>query len=670
MLRTILPAAVAALFLAASCSGMHPPTLKEDFIDCSDIDLRECADDTIRSLEIKLRSNTEDPEIYRRLAVCYRAVGTPESRLRSMQAIENALELDPANPSYHVEKGLTLYARQFTGSATESLDRAIELDPGCFQAWYHRGRIEKDLYLRNMCSDKHLDNAIRYFTRADNIRGDHEETLFDLGLLQYMRERFDVCMRCVRAGEAHYPESYRFRLLSACVELEKNRFDTASARFDSALVLMDVDTRYMYEDIYLLLPLDERDTYLNLDERNRIEFSRKFWIMNDPTPATVLNERRLEHYNRIFLSTALLTNKRLGLEGVLTARGRVLVSYGLPSAILLSIGSGVDGLFVVWTYLEGDKMYMLYFQDEFLSGNYQIPIDRSFYSFAMITEGILQNIQQMYTYPVEYMHIPARIENVQFRGSRDNTSVDFAVALPDSLLDPGNGSYRLDFTLFDNDWKVFSCEQRTFDPDTLRRFEKSSVYWRVFPFTMELPPLQLESSFAVEITGGKPQGRAVYRSPLTIRDFGGNHLSLSDLRFSLRDDEGICMDLMDPLPSYDAGSSLCVSYEIYNLKRNRENIARYRLTWSVTANDGREGPSGTWGWITASVRGSRPEPRIYISSSIEQSTTERSTSDFIMLDAASLEPGRYMLILEIEDIVAGFRVSAEKSFAIIPRTGS
>jgi len=162
----------------------------------------------------------------------------------------------------------------------------------------------------------------------------------------------------------------------------------------------------------------------------------------------------------------------------------------------------------------------------------------------------------------------------------------------------------------------------------------------------------------------------VYRSPLDIRDFSGRHLSLSGMRFSLRDDEGICTDLMDPLLTYAVGSSLCVSYEIYNLKRNTENIARYRLTWSVTSNEAKEGPSGTWDWITASVRGSRPEPRIYISSSIEQSTSESSTSDYIMFNAASLEPGRYKLILEIEDMVAGFRVSGEKSFSIIPRTGS
>ena len=187
---------------------------------------------------------------------------------------------------------------------------------------------------------------------------------------------------------------------------------------------------------------------------------------------------------------------------------------------------------------------------------------------------------------------------------------------------------------------------------------------------MDLPPLQLESNFAVEITGGKPAGRAVYRSSFIIRDLSGGHLSLSGIRLSLPDEEGRCLDLIDPLPSYGTGSTLCVSYEVYNLKRNAQNLARYRLTWSVVSNDERDRPSGTWDWIRASVRGSSPQPEVYTTSSIEQSTGDRPADDALMLDTGVLEPGRYLLVLEIEDLVAGFSVSGEKPFAIIPRKGS
>ncbi len=88
-------ALAASVFLATSCTGMHPPTLDEDFIDPSRHPSGECARDTIEVLEKTLACNREDPEIYRELAVCYRAIGTPRSRLKSMQAIDRALELAP-----------------------------------------------------------------------------------------------------------------------------------------------------------------------------------------------------------------------------------------------------------------------------------------------------------------------------------------------------------------------------------------------------------------------------------------------------------------------------------------------------------------------------------------------------------------------------------------------
>ena len=359
MLRTFIKAAVIPLILAFSCSGMHRPALDQDFIDPCDGRSHDCASDTIKALESALLERGADPEIYRRLAVCYRAAGTPGSRLRSMQAIDMAIELDPDNPLFHVEKGLTLYAGQFTGSAIMSLDRAIRIDPGCFQAWYQKGRIEKDLYLRDMCSERHLEDAIRFFSRADDICGDHDETLFWIGLLQYLRGRLDISASYALRGEELYPASFRYRMLSSCVALESMRFEDASEGFELALALMDGNTRDMYEDVSMLLPDIEIDRYIHLDGRNWYEFNRKFWVMNDPTPATILNERRLEHYRRIFLASELLSDKRLDIEGAGTSRGAAIVSYGLPDAIILDMGSGLDGPFVVWTYLRGENTLLL-----------------------------------------------------------------------------------------------------------------------------------------------------------------------------------------------------------------------------------------------------------------------------------------------------------------------
>jgi len=667
VLRILPRAAVVFSLMAVSCSGLHRPALDHDFIDPADCRLKDCAADTIRALESAMLDSGSDPEILRRMAVCYRAIGTPGSRLKSMEAIDRAIALDPGNASYHVERALTLYARQFTGSAMRSLDRAIEIDPGCFQAWYQKGRIEKDLYLRDMCSEGHLDDAIRSLGRANDIRGDHEETLFYLGLLQYLKGRLGICAGYADTGAGQHPDSYRFRLLSACVELERKNFTAAAGEFDFAISLMDSNAREIYEDVSMLLPATETDLYINLDSRNRDEFNRKFWTLNDPTPATPLNERRLEHYRRSFLATELLSDERLGLNGIRTARGMAVVRYGLPVLILFDLGSGLDGPFVVWTYIWEGRMVPLYFQDEFLNGDFHIPIEPRFRARADMTEGTFQTIRQMYDYPVEYLLLPVGVESVQFRGHDDDTRIDFAVALPDSLLDHDAGPYRLDLTLFDNDLNVFRSYMRAFYPDTLGHFEKSSSEWRLLQISLEIPPLQLESSFAIEITGGIPAGRAVYRGPLTVLDLGGSSLAISGIRLSLHDERGDCTESLDPLPSYFPESSLCVQYEIYSLKLNRDNISRYRITWSVVSDEPGESDPGAWSWIKASFRGSAPETCIYISSTIEQSAAGRSVSESLRIDVGTLEPGRYALLLEVEDLVSGARASGGRRFTIIPR---
>jgi hypothetical protein len=208
-----------------------------------------------------------------------------------------------------------------------------------------------------------------------------------------------------------------------------------------------------------------------------------------------------------------------------------------------------------------------------------------------------------------------------------------------------------------------------FDPDTLQNIEKPSAEWSVLPFSIELPPLQLESRFALEISGGKPRGRVVHRRSVEIRDFSGPSLSISDIVLTVRDGETGCTGIIDPFPAYETGSSLCVSYEIYNLRRDAENLSRYRITWSVISTGSNEKPSGTWDWIIASIRPASPEPRVYISSSIEQRTFSATARDNLIIDIASLEPGRYLLTVEIEDLVSDSSVSEEKSFAVIPRTG-
>jgi hypothetical protein len=250
------------------------------------------------------------------------------------------------------------------------------------------------------------------------------------------------------------------------------------------------------------------------------------------------------------------------------------------------------------------------------------------------------------------------------------TRLDISIALAQPELDMSDHSYLLTLTIFDNDLNIFMTKSTEFDPDTLMRFEKESGKWLDLPISLEIPPLELESSYAVEIRGGRVPGRAVLRRPVSIEDLSGGHLSLSDIRLALRDDSGRCTGILDPIPSYATGSSLCVSWETYSLRADDGNMTHTRTTWSVIPADIGTGPSSAWEWIKASVRAEDAEGRVYISNSLEQRGPDRDPSNALVIDIGSLEPGGYLLRLEVEDMVSGFRMERERQFDLVPRKGS
>ena len=666
MFPLILAAAVA---LCLHGCGRRATVYRGDFIDPVDIDLRDTVDEKISNLSdsLCLASGKDKVALHRKLAVAYRIVGTPESRLRSIEEIDAALRLAPDDPLLYVEKGLTRCAQRFTGDAVSCLKRAIEIDPGCFEAWYHLGRIHMDDYLENMCFIGKLRKAAACFRRAIAIDGTDEDALFDLGLLCLLDGLSAETSRCFSTGERLHPDSPRFPLLAAVSLLESDRFEDAAARFEKALSLMDEDERREYEDIRALLSDSDAAYYGNLDDNNRNDYNRRFWARNDPTPATPVNERLLEHYRRVFLSRELLSLPRMGREGPETVRGRTLIRYGVPTKIDYSLGVSTDGPFVIWNYITGDQQFRLYFEDEYLNGDYHIPINPKFQTLADITEGILQMVPQIYRYPVPFGDLPAALQWAQTRGPGESTRFEFSLALGSCPALESDGLCRLDLTFFDSDWNRFRTESFEARTDSLATIERSDARWYVLPFARDILPRELECITAIEITGGSPPVRAVRMQPLMMRGFHGRSLVMSSVRITLPGGAGLCSDVLDPIPLFRSGEPICVSYEAFNLKLDEERRARYRVSYSIIKAGPLEEHDGlrkTLSYIAASIRGSRRDEEAFITNSFERGTDLSSIEDSLQIDTASLGEGRYLLVLEIEDLVAGGTVSDQREFTV------
>lgn len=144
------------------------------------------------------------------------------------------------------------------------------------------------------------------------------------------------------------------------------------------------------EVTYIITP-EERKAFKNLStDEERDQFIEQFWLRRDPTPDTVENEFKEEHYRRIAYANEHFAS---GIPGWKTDRGRIYIMYGKPDEIEshpsggsydrpYEEGGGTTSTypFEIWRYryIEGiGNEVLLEFVDPTMSGEYHLTIDPS-----------------------------------------------------------------------------------------------------------------------------------------------------------------------------------------------------------------------------------------------------------------------------------------------------
>ncbi|MEO8369884.1 MAG: GWxTD domain-containing protein [Candidatus Solibacter sp.] len=87
-------------------------------------------------------------------------------------------------------------------------------------------------------------------------------------------------------------------------------------------------TKWLTQDVAYIISDAERSAFKNLpSDAEKERFIEQFWQRRDPTPGTVENEMKEEHYRRIAYANQNFT---AGIIGWKTDRGRVYIVYGPP----------------------------------------------------------------------------------------------------------------------------------------------------------------------------------------------------------------------------------------------------------------------------------------------------------------------------------------------------
>jgi GWxTD domain-containing protein len=89
--------------------------------------------------------------------------------------------------------------------------------------------------------------------------------------------------------------------------------------------------KWLNEDVAYIISTDERAAFKNLQtDEEREQFIEQFWLRRDPTPDTIENEFKEEHYRRIAYANERFAS---GIQGWKTDRGRIYITFGPPDEI-------------------------------------------------------------------------------------------------------------------------------------------------------------------------------------------------------------------------------------------------------------------------------------------------------------------------------------------------
>ncbi len=149
--------------------------------------------------------------------------------------------------------------------------------------------------------------------------------------------------------------------------------------------------RWLDEDVRYIISPEERKAFVQMaTDEERENFIESFWLRRDPTPDSMENEYKEEHYRRIAYANDRYAS---GIPGWKTDRGRIYIAHGPPDEIEshpsggqyqrpYDEGGGFTSTypFEIWRYrwIEGiGSDILLEFVDPTMTGEYRLTMDPS-----------------------------------------------------------------------------------------------------------------------------------------------------------------------------------------------------------------------------------------------------------------------------------------------------
>lgn len=625
---------------------------------------------------------------------------TIENRLRAAEAIERAVQLEPGNSEYHYTCGMLHLRRGMDHSASREFRKTIKLNPGDPRPYHQLGLLaeERMLYYRDMFNveeggildlrsyaDEDYLEAESYFENALAMDPKFAESYYRLALLYYESGRLEQMAMLLQQAIRHGIGNKDHYLFLGLAYHELGDDEAARRAYETALALMPVSDRELFELLRTVLPPDSVATYHFASAPDRAENARKFWAARDPLYLTLTNERLMEHYGRVAYANLRYSFPFKKIEGWKTDRGKTLIRFGRPRrhyktrADLTTSPTGhmqLDPSREVWDY--GD--FQLVYEDRFLNRNYAfawgwLPETDSKYVFNQL----IKSLPERYHYPYGGRQLALPHVIAQFRGQGDSTQIEIYYGIAEAQVQPGAVSPQAARFLFDRGFFLFDAAWRPLREKREPRVLDAATSNDGSGFVIDRLSLTVPAgdyAYALEIRDRISQHSGSTRSTLAVEDLSGASLKMSSVLLASQvaetDSErrpGIyAKDGLEIIPvltnQFSAGAPVYVYYEVYNLQRSADGFCRYRIDSRVEpVPDKPDALAGALRGVGRLLGLHRQ--RTAITSSFESGSMSSTEKMYHAVEITGARPGQYYLTLRLTDTLSGQTVARRVTLEIV-----
>ena len=316
----------------------------------ADEKLSQADTDSLRQLEKAIERTPKDGSLWVRLGYAYFSAGDLK---QAEKAFRNGMRYANSAASYNGMGLVFMYSKtHHKYNALQYFRRALSIDPTYIEAQINLAQLYIDL--KNDSAEKALmkiiamdstytpaylqlgkwhdkmglnpEKAAYYYDRylglvSDDAEGNKLSAEFYLRIGNYAK----VAETLQGFLNRHPDETKVFPVLSYAY-MKLGKIEPAEWYFEQYLDSLDPDARTLYEDIRFVASRDELAAFNATPIDKREGFLRRFWNLHDPDITTAENERRIEHYWRVWYALHHFSEGQSPWD----RRGEVYVRFGGP----------------------------------------------------------------------------------------------------------------------------------------------------------------------------------------------------------------------------------------------------------------------------------------------------------------------------------------------------